>query len=146
MPDYKPPNPEVPVVHGLPSVTEKQYEVEEIPYEQKPKVSFISQKFKKKPIKFLTIFMNLLKEYTIYYTTTTTTTTTTYTTTTTTTTYTTTTTTTTYTTTTTTTTTTYTTTPYYSTTEGYAKEEYHVEVKPNYNEFDHGKAGTKCMK
>ena len=45
LPDYKPPNPEVPVVHGLPSATEKQYEVEEVPYEQKPKVSFILQNF-----------------------------------------------------------------------------------------------------
>ena len=41
LPDYKPPNPEVPVVHGLPSVTEKKYEVEEIPYSEKPKVLFV---------------------------------------------------------------------------------------------------------
>ena len=52
LPDYKPPNPEVPVVHGLPSATEKQYEVEEVPYEQKPKVSFILQKFKNKTPNF----------------------------------------------------------------------------------------------
>jgi hypothetical protein len=41
LPDYKPPNPEVPVVHGLPSVTEKKYEVEEIPYHEKPKVFIV---------------------------------------------------------------------------------------------------------
>merc|ERR1712106_641599 len=58
LPDYKPVNPEVPVVHGLPSAPKPKYEVELIPYEHK----------------------NI---YTTYYTTTTTTTTTTYTTTTT---------------------------------------------------------------
>merc|ERR1712106_1295892 len=57
LPDYKPVNPEVPVVHGLPSAPKPKYEVELIPYEHK----------------------NI---YTTYYTTTTTTTTTTYTTTT----------------------------------------------------------------
>lgn len=113
LPDYKPPNPEVPVVQGIPSVPEKTFEVQEIPYERKPNT------------------------YTIYYTTTTTTTTTTYTTTTTTTTTTyTTTTTTTYTTSTTytTTTTTYKTTYYYTTTEAPPHPEQHIDVKPEYKE------------
>merc|ERR1712064_270522 len=63
LPNYKPVNPEIPVVHGIPNAPKPKYEVKEIPYERKTSL------------------------YTTYYTTTTTTTTTTYTTTTTTTTY-----------------------------------------------------------
>merc|ERR1711945_21680 len=58
LPNYKPVNPEIPVVHGIPNAPKPKYEVKEIPYERKTSL------------------------YTTYYTTTTTTTTTTYTTTT----------------------------------------------------------------
>merc|ERR1712064_217115 len=112
LPNYKPVNPEIPVVHGIPNAPKPKYVVKEIPYERKTSL------------------------YTTYYTTTTYTTTTTTTTTT----YTTTTTTTTYTTTTYTTTTyTTTTTTYTTTTEKYPETQYHVEVKPEYKEVNYDK-------